>query len=549
MPDISPYTGTLGNRLAAHLLRRATFGPTKAQILDFATKTPLEALDVLLTFNAVSTKPVDPAVPGGPSWVQLDGNTLPPNSTDDVGLRSYVISWMLDEFRKDNSLRSKLIFFLHQNWMVNDEAWNSKDIYDHIKLLEFYSMGSYKDLAKKMSVDLRMGVYLNGVENRATNPNENYAREFLELFTIGKGPQIGPGDYTNYKETDVQQAAKLFSGWGYWFTNTNVDATTGLHRCFPNTGNHSTANKTFSSAFANAVVTGRNTQAGMADEISDFVNIVFNQAETAKNISRKLYRYFVGRNITAAIETDIIAPMATTLMNNNYNMAMATRQLLLSKHFFDQDDASTSDNRIGALVKSPLELMYQTINFFGISPHTQTGATPYTIWNDFYNNCVRESFCRNSDLNIFNAPTVAGYPAYYVSPKFDRYWFDTSSVTQRYFLGKFLLEGKAHPYQNWLTFGAANNQFNFVLWVRNNISNPSNGAAIVDELVNFLLPEIPPAARRNYFLNDILLGSLSLATWATEWNTYINMGTTTVVKPRLEKLFKAILFSQEYQLK
>jgi hypothetical protein len=67
-------------------------------------------------------------------------------------------------------------------------------------------------------------------------------------------------------------------------------------------------------------------------------------------------------------------------------------------------------------------------------------------------------------------------------------------------------------------------------------------------LLNFLLPEIPDTARRTYFLNQTLLGSLSLINWQNEWNNYINTNNTAVVKPRLEILFKAILYSQEYQL-
>lgn len=549
MPDISPYTGTLGNRLAAHLLRRTTYGPTKAQILEYAARTPQQAVDILFTFAPVTNKPIDPALPLAASWVELDG-ALPPGSTDDVGLRGYVFTWFMDEMRKDTTARSKMTWFLHQNWIVNDEAWKSADIYDYIKLLEFYSMGSYKDLAKKMSADLRMGVYLNGVGNVASNPNENYAREFLELFTIGKGPQIAAGDYTFYKETDVQQAAKIFSGWTYWFTNTNVDSVTGLRRCNPVVNRHSTVNKTLSSAFDNAVITGRNTTTGMAQEISDFVNVVFGKIATAKNIARKLYRFFVGRNITAAIETDIITPMADTLFANNYNIALAAKQLLASRHFYDQDDANTGDNRIGAIVKSPMELMFQTVKFFGISPHTQSGADAYSIWRDFYRESLLYGFFPNCDFHFFNAPTVAGYPADYIAPKFDRYWFDGSSLTQRYFLGKVLLEGKIHPFQSWKNLGKANSGFDIVNWVRFNISNPSNAETIVDEMVNFLLPEIPTVTRRNYFVSQVL-GTLSLANWATEWATYVSSGHTnvTAVKPRLEKLFKAILFSQEYQLK
>jgi uncharacterized protein (DUF1800 family) len=541
MPDITAYTGVLGNRLAAHLLRRTTFGPTKVQILDFATKTPAQALAQLLTFSAITNKPIDPET--NATWV--DVVPTPPTS-DDVQLRGFVISWMLDNIRTDDTLRSKMILFLHQNWMVDDESWSSHNMYDYLKLLEFYSLGSYKLLAKKMCRDNRMLVYLNGYQNTGNSPNENYAREFLELFTIGKGPQTGPGNYTNYTEDDIKEAAKLLSGYEYQLSNTNLDADTGIRYCRLTSSRHSAANKSFSSAFQPfpVVITGTNNTPGMMTELDQFVTMVFNQPETAKNICRKLYRYFVSRDITSAVETDIIVPLALTLQTNNYNLSTALNQLLQSKHFYDLDDAVATDNKIGGMIKSPLDLMMQSVRFFGISPFNLTGATPFTIWDNFYRIGLRETFLKNSDMYLFSTTTVAGFPAYYAAPKWDRHWFDTSSITQRYYIGRCLLENKRLPYSN-AAFGV---QIDIVTWIRNNISNPANGNAIVDELINYLLPEIPEPTRRTYFLNQTLLGTLSLINWNNEWVNYINTGSVTVVKPRLELLFKAILFSQEYQL-
>jgi uncharacterized protein (DUF1800 family) len=544
MPDITAYTGVLGNRLAAHLLRRATFGPTKAQIESFALKTPAQALADLLVFNAIANKPIDPVT--NATWV--DAFPIPVSGSDDVALRGYVLAWMLDNMRTDNTLRSKMILFLHQNWMVDDEAWNSHDMYDYLKLMEFYSLGSYKLLAKKMCRDNRMLVYLNGYQNSGNNPNENYAREFLELFTIGKGPQIGPGNYTNYTEDDIKAAAKVLSGYQYMNTNSpQSDPDTGIRYCVITTSRHSTATKIFSSAFQGTTITSPTpaTVTSILSELDQFVNMVFNQPETAKNICRKLYRFFAYRDISAAVETDIITPMATALQSNNYNISIALNMLLQSRHFYDLDDAVPTDNKVGGMVKSPLDLVFQAMRFFAISPHTFASATPTTIWDKFYRQGLREYFLKNCDMYLFSTSTVAGFPAYYLAPKWDRHWFDTSSITQRYYLGRCLLENKVWPYQSWLAWSV---QVDIVLWVRNNISNPANGNLIVDELVNFLLPEIPETARRTYFLNQTLLGTLSLINWQNEWNNYINTGSTTVVKPRLELLFKAILYSQEYQL-
>jgi uncharacterized protein (DUF1800 family) len=549
MPDLSAYAGVLGNRLAAHLLRRATFGPTKAQILDYATKTPAQAMALLLTNTPITFDPIDPYYTAEPTWI----NTIPSPTTgsDDVTRRGYVIAWMLDNIRTDNTIRSKMLLFLHQNWMVDDEAWNSHDMYDYLKLLEFYALGSYKTLAKKMCRDNRMLVYLNGYQNTGTNSNENYAREFLELFTIGKGPQIAPGNYTNYTENDIKEAAKLLSGYQYNLSNTNKDAETNIRYCSLNTSRHSTANKTFSPELSGGValtINGTNTPTGMLNELDQYVNLVFARLETAKNICRKLYRYFVQRDISTSIEADIITPMAINLQNNNYNLSVAVNQLLQSNHFYDLDDGVATDNRIGSKVKSPLDIVMNAVRFFGISPYNFTGNSAVTIWNDFYRIGLREILLRNADMYLFSTTTVAGFPAFYSAPKYDKHWFDISSITQRYYLGRCLLEAKCYPYSTWASLGV---QIDIVLWVRNNIAPPNNstnGSVIVDELINYLLPEIPDAARRSYFLNQTLLGTLSLINWNNEWNNYLSTGNTSVVKPRLELLFKAILYSQEYQL-
>jgi hypothetical protein len=389
-----------------------------------------------------------------------------------------------------------------------------------------------------------MLIYLNGYQSTGNNPNENYPREFLELFTIGKGPQIAPGNYTNYTENDIKEAAKLLSGYQYNLSNTALDPDTNIRWCSLNAGRHSSANKVFSPAFQNTVINGTSTTTGMMTELDLFVTMVFNQDETAKNICRKLYRYFVYRDITPAVETDIIVPLANTLKSNNYNLNAALNQLLQSRHFYDLDDALATDNKIGAMVKSPLDLVMHSMRFFGLSPHTFTGNTPTTIWDQFYRAGLRENILKNADMYLFSTSTVAGFPAFYLAPKWDRHWFDTSSITQRYYIGRCLLENKRLPYSS----AGIGVQLDIVTWVRNNISNPANGNAIVDELINYLLPEIPDTARRTYFLNQTLLGTLSLINWQNEWNNYISTGSTTVVKPRLELLFKAILFAQEYQL-
>jgi uncharacterized protein (DUF1800 family) len=550
MASILPYNMPLGKRLAAHLLRRATFGPTKAMINSFALKTPSEALTELLNSSPydASNKPIDPAT--NATWVDV----LPTPATSvtgDVELRSYAIGWFLHNLRIDNTLRAKMTLFLHQNWISDSEAWQSQELYDQIKLLNFYALGSYKTLAKKMCRDNRMLVYLNGYQNTKTSPNENYAREFLELFTIGKGPQIAPGNYTNYTEDDIKETAKVLTGYYHQVSNSNVDTDTQIRYCNFNINNHTPGNKTFSTSTFNTTITGANpvTAASMLSELDQLVNMVFGKLETAKNIARKLYRYFVGRNITNEIETDIITPVAQTLYNNNYNLSLGVSQLLQSQHFYDLDDAVSTDNRIGGLMKSPLDCVYHVARFFDISPFNFTGNTPYTIWRDFYRDSIREALCKNADMWMYDPPTVAGYAGFYLAPKYDRNWFDASSITQRYYIGKCFTDGKRLPYSG-SSLGA---KIDIVLWVRNNISQPNDGNKVIDEICEFLFPEPLTPARRDYFLLEILCGNLSLTNWLNTWNAYLGpmgnySGSDAMVRQRLELLFRALIYAHEYQV-
>ena len=102
-------------------------------------------------------------------------------------------------------------------------------------------------MAKKITFDNAMLYYLDNTTNNKNNPNENYAREFLELFTIQKGPQIAEGNYTNYTEQDIQQAAKIFSGIKVKPLRDTIDPETGIPCGYVNVSQHDINSKTFSS--------------------------------------------------------------------------------------------------------------------------------------------------------------------------------------------------------------------------------------------------------------------------------------------------------------
>ncbi|MFN0037043.1 MAG: DUF1800 family protein [Saprospiraceae bacterium] len=550
MASLSPLTGSLGHRRAAHLLRRVSFNYTKPKVDLMAGQTAAQAIASLLQLNPLQqSQPIykDLAVQGSlvETWLlPLPGS--PANvPTDDFVLRRWIMIWWCNEALRDTGIGHKMQFFYHQFMQTTANTSRSSSFFDYLQLMRWGALGNFKKLAYKLVVDNNMLVYLNNTQNTKNNPNENFSREFLELFTIGKGPQIGPGDYTNYTEDDIVEAAKVLTGFRTRANRDVVDAETGIPRGDVQFSQHATGSKTFSSKFNNTVIPGATNAAGMWVELQAFVDMIFAQPETAKNLCRRLYRTFVSRNITTEIETDIIVPLANTLVANNFEVKPVLQQLLQSQHFFDADDSDNVDEIVGGMLKSPLELNYQTMSFFGM-PLPDPVANTAIYFQIFERGMLQRAF-GTANLPLFYASDVAGYPAYYSDPDFSHQWFNSSTIITRYKMPEMFLSGK-------LTIGGSVNQalgtkLDIAPWVKNSgaISNALDSQILVEGLLKYLLPEEVDTDRFNYFHIQVFLDTLPPADWTYEWQNYLNTNDASEVTLWLERLIKAILYSPEYQ--
>ena len=541
MASLNQKTSVLGKRLAAHLLKRTTYHITKQRVETFAMLTPTQAIDQLFVPYTFGIDEPEDYELGGP-W--LTNGATPILSTSKR--RNIVRGWWLNEVRQDTSIVSKMQIMLHTNFVTATKGFgNDYHFFFHLALLRFYALGNFKTLAKKIALDNLMLIYLDNRYNLKDSPNENFAREFLELFTIGKGEQIEVGNYTNYTEYDIQQAAKVLTGFR---TSSNddigvvVDADTGIFKGKNVFNQHDLDDKTFSAAFQNTTITAATDADDMDREWSDFVEMVFAQAETAKTFVRKIYRFFVSRHIDAEIETDIIEPLSDVFRNNDYEIAPVLRQLLESEHFYDEDDADSNDEIIGGMIKSPLELVLGTMNWFGIQP-PDLAADAKEYYIGFYSGAVINTMMTLTNLNLFNPPDVAGYPAYYQAPDYHRAWFNTTSIIGRYKMPEMFLTGKRIIVGG--NLGGVT--FDVMPWIVANISAPVDATILVTEMLDSLIPEISSTERFDYFLN-VLLDDLSPINWQFEWQNFENTNDDTAVRIPLENLFRAITVSQEYQL-
>lgn len=555
MASLDPKTGTLGKRLAAHLLRRSTFVVTKARIEQFAAMNADAAVEALFANNPL-TNPEGPRDrPAGLAWYSVHDAEANPDSfsTEKGGVKTRLIyNWMFQELLGDSTIKHKLAMFLHSTFIINVGGVSNWQRYNYFRLLQYYAYGNIKTFAYKVTLDPLMGKYLDNHANHKNAPNENYAREFLELFTILKGEQIGVGNYTNYTEDDIIAAAKLLTGFrvrNYSYK----DSDNGLATSQPTINRHDVTDKQFSAAFGNQVITGATgadnaaKEADMLRELQDFVNMVFGQLETAKAFTRKIYRYFVSDVIDETKETNVITPLANDLFTNGYELVPVVKKLLKSQHFYDEDDGNAMDNIIGGKVKSALELTMQSLHFFDLYPLLRDFETDVS-GNYLDADRIRRKLT-DQGFPFLSPASVEGYDGYY-KVGYSCNWFTSTTLIHRYSLYDQMLRGKY----------AGNTNLKLVLapFFKNNFTLPTTFGpddfpqadamidTVVTEVLELTLPEMPTGDRYTYF-RDAILNGLSSINFLFEWVAYLDTDDDSDVSESLGNFFKVLMNSEEYQ--
>ena len=540
MASIAPKTTLLGFDNAAHLLRRSCFSVNKSLINQYALLSPQQAVSMLFNFTYTENVPLN-----------HNNQTYIPTVTNPV-VQSTLISSFYDHTQHwlykastTNTIEYKLALWLHLCFICSDESF-FYICHDTKELFRYHTKDNLKNLAIRITQNTQMLSFLDNRFNTVSNSNQNYAREFLELFTILKGPQTATGSYTTYSEMDVQQAAKVFTGFNLINNNFLIqerlgyfDPVTNIPKGVLIPSAHDQTNKSFSALLGGQTIVGQSTQLGMQQELSSFIDMIFNQPATAKSYASRLYRYFVGRNITTTIEQDIIEPLAQTLLNNNYNIELAVKQLLTSQHFYDEDDAINGDTTIGAITKSPLDLILNIITLFQIDlPNYSSNAQSIT---NFFNINIYQ-FCEKCGFRIFSPTSVNGYSAYTDSPNYDKNWVNTTSLYIRYneTIDRFIsgITYNNHLYKLVTTTFVQNS---------GHFSNPANAETLVQEFYSLLFVSAPTGTRHDYFKNT-LLGGLSIINWQNEWQSYLDNNPNNGVKIRLDALVKALIKSPEFQV-
>ena len=315
---------TVSNQLKnQHLLWRAAFGPMTENVNQVQEVSQKELYQLLIKTSAkkpdqfnVARNLFDGLVKGVQDiglmqkLSQDQRKMLRRQSVDD--LKNLNLTWLNQMINSEAQLREKMSLFWHGLF-----ACRVINIFFQQQLLNIIrenALGNFGDVLREVSKSPAMLSFLNNQQNKKQHPNENFAREVMELFTMGRG---------NYTENDVKEGARAFTGWGFNLKGEFVE------RPFL----HDTGNKTFLG----------NTGNFNGDDIID---ILLEQKQTAKFITQKLYKYFVNDTPDAAK----IELLANRFYQSGYEIKELLTGIFTSDWFYN-------DKNIGTRIKSPVELL------------------------------------------------------------------------------------------------------------------------------------------------------------------------------------------------
>jgi uncharacterized protein (DUF1800 family) len=337
--------GRLSEADARHLLVRTGFAPNQNEVGALTGKSASGAVTAIID-AAQTARPLHPA----PDFVSQSSPIpyrLLKSKEEQQAQRQQQLResleiktwWMREMIETPAPLRERMTLFWHNHFATSQQKVNrSQAMWRQNQLLRSQALGNFRELLHAVAKDPAMLVYLDGANSRKEAPNENFAREVMELFTLGEAGQGG-----RYTEQDVKEAARAFTGW-------SVEREDFSFRFRP--AFHDDGNKT---------ILGRS---GNFDGDAA-LDILLEQPAAARFIVRKLWKEFV----SPVPDEAQVERIAQRFRGGGYDIATAVRELLLT-------DAFWAEANRGSLVKSPVDLVVGTVRQFDFS---YTDVTPFAL--------------------------------------------------------------------------------------------------------------------------------------------------------------------------
>ncbi len=349
-----------------HLLWRAGFGPMAENAGQLAGLSQKKLWELLLSTSQkqpkkieVAKNPVDGLFKGMKDLGEIDKIKNTDRSTEmkklaraesREQLRDLNIRWLDEMISSEAQLREKMSLFWHGHFACR--VINSYFQQELLQIIRTNSLGNFGEMLMAVSKSPSMLQFLNNQQNRKGRANENFAREVMELFTMGHG---------SYSEQDIKEAARAFTGWGFNIQGEFVFREQvhdgGLKTFLGNTGNF---------------------------KGDDIIKILLSRQETADHISRKIYAYFVNEKV----DPEKHSWLSQRFFKNGYDIKKLLEDIYTSAWFYDQKN-------IGAKIKSPVELLVGIRRFL-----------PLQLDND----ASQLLFQKVLGQVLFYPPNVAGWP-------------------------------------------------------------------------------------------------------------------------------------------
>jgi uncharacterized protein (DUF1800 family) len=360
-----------------HLMWRAGFGPAAAQLQLIENISPVELFKALQKVSSKKAEYIDVAdgylkglVMGMRELGRQEKKDLPKEQKKMLqqksrqAIKNLNLYWLNEMVGSEAQLREKMAFFWHGHFACrNLNVFYQQGLLDIIRR---NALGNFREMLHEVSKSAAMLNFLNNNQNRKGHPNENFAREVMELFTIGRG---------NYSETDIKEAARAFTGWG-----ANLQGEFVFRKM-----QHDYDSKT---------VMGQTGNFG-GEEVLD---ILLEQKQTAKHITKKIYRFFVNEKEDA----EKVKWLADRFYVSGYNISSLMQDIFTSDWFYEEKNA-------GSKIKSPVELIA------GIQR-----MLPMQLENEEALLLIQ----RILGQLLFYPPNVAGWPG-------GKAWIDSSSLMMR----------------------------------------------------------------------------------------------------------------------
>lgn len=369
-----PVSNRLKNQ---HLLWRAGFGPMAENAAQLDSVSQKDLWSLLLKTSSKSPEKINVAqglVDGLFKGVQDVANLQKRDLTNEQkkmireqskeDLKNLNLRWLDEMINSEAQLREKMSLFWHGHFACR--VINSYFQQELLQTIRENALGNFKDMLVAVSKSPSMLSFLNNQQNKKKHPNENFAREVMELFTMGRG---------NYTENDIKEAARAFTGWGF-----NIQGEFEFRKM-----QHDTDSKT---------VLGKT---GNFDG-DDILNILLEQKQTARFITKKIYKFFVNdRPDDAKVEW-----LATRFYENSYDIKKLLTDIFTSSWFYDEKNTGTQ-------IKSPIQLI---------------AGIRRLLPMELENEQSQLLFQRTLGQILFYPPNVAGWPG-------GKTWIDSSSLMLR----------------------------------------------------------------------------------------------------------------------